>query len=43
MHNTFISNTRLKLEKNQAKVKQHTEAFATWSLFAFFIHVIIQK
>ena len=26
MHNTFISNARLKLSKNQAKAKQHLEA-----------------
>ena len=26
MSNTFISNTRLKLAKNQANVKQHLEA-----------------
>ena len=35
----------LKLAKNQAKTKQHSEAetFAIWKLFALFIHVIIQK
>ena len=41
----FISNTRLKLAKNQAKAKQHPEAevllFENYSLS--FIHVIIQK
>ena len=43
--NTFISNTRLKLVKNQAKAKQHPEVelLLFENLFAFFVHVIIQK
>ena len=34
--NTFLRNTRLKLEKKQVRR-------AIWKLFAFFMHVIIQK
>ena len=43
--NTFISNTKLKLAKNQAKAKQHPFGltFSIWKLFTFFVHVIIQK
>ena len=41
----FLSNTRLKLAKNEAKAKQHPEAelLLIWKLFTFFIHVIIQN
>ena len=40
-----MSYVRLKLAKNQADAKQHPEAevFPIWKLFAFFMHVIIQK
>ena len=43
--NTSSSNARLKLARNQANAKQHPEAelLALKKLFAFFIHVIIQK
>ena len=43
--NTFISNARLILAKNQAKAKQHPEAenLLFEKLFTFFIYVIIQK
>ena len=41
----FVSNTSLKLVKNEAKAKLHpqAESFTIRKLFAFFIHVIIQK
>ena len=40
--NTFLSNASLKLTKNQANAKQHSEV-ELLPLFIFFIHVIIQK
>ena len=44
INNSFISNARLKLAKNQAKVKQHPEAeLFIWKLFASLIHVITKK
>ena len=43
--NTFISKTRLKFIKNQAKAKQHPEAqlFILREPLAFFVLVIIQR
>ena len=43
--NTFISNTKLKLAKKQAKAKQNHFGltFSIWKLFNFFVHAIIQK
>ena len=40
-----MSYVSLKLAKNQADAKQHLEVelFPIWTLYAFFIHVIIQK
>ena len=40
-----MSYVSLKLGKNQADAKQHLEVelFPIWTLYAFFIHVIIQK
>ena len=40
--NTFISNARLKLAKNQSNAMQHPEV-ELLLLFTFFAHVIIQK
>ena len=43
--NTFISNARLKLAKNQANAKQQPEDkfYLLENVFTFYIHVIIQK
>ena len=40
--NTFISNVRLKLAKNQPNAKQYPEV-ELLLLFTFFVHIIIQK
>ena len=40
--NTFISNARLKLAKNQSNAKQHPKV-ELLLLFTLFVHVVIQK
>ena len=40
--NTFLSNARLKLAKNQSNAMQHPEV-ELLLLFTFFVHVIIKK
>ena len=40
--NTFISNIRLKLAKNQSNAKQHPKV-ELLLLFTLFVHVVIQK